>query len=78
MRREARGHRDLLGIQARNDKGLNWSRSSGENGGKGKAGCSWWLIGCWFLMVVCTRVVLVGCEKGKIMDNFKGEAQDTC
>lgn len=51
---------------------------SGENGGKGKAGCSWWLIGCWFLMVVCTRVVLVGCEKGKIMDNFKGEAQNTC
>lgn len=34
LRRKARGHRDILGIQAGNDKGLNWSRSSGENGGR--------------------------------------------
>lgn len=41
--------------------GLIW-----ENGGKGKAGCSWWLIGCWFLMVVCTRVVLWGVKNGRL------------
>lgn len=34
LRRKARGHRDLLGISATNDKGLNWSRSSGENRGR--------------------------------------------